>query len=99
MTSFSEDYMDGGSSEESDSNPESVHAPSSQDTKSKLRSDSSGAEGAKYIFSGDPTLSAQFVSTYVPILSQAYHSTLSRTVKSVSHRVQWYHEYFNFLPV
>ena len=73
--------MDGGSSEESDTNTEQVPAPNSPET--KPRSNSAGSEGAKQTFTGDPTLAAQFVVTYIPILCQAYHSTLSRTVKSV----------------
>ncbi|KAI6657625.1 E3 ubiquitin-protein ligase HECTD1-like isoform X1 [Oopsacas minuta] len=74
--------MDGGSSEESDSNTEQVQAPSSPET--KPRSNSAGLEATKQVFSGDPTLAAQFVITYVPILCQAYHSTLSRTVKKMT---------------
>lgn len=73
--------MDGGSSEESDSNTEQVAAPSSPEA--KPRANSFGSEAAKQSFSGDPALSAQFIVTYVPILCQAYHSTLSRTVKYV----------------
>ena len=73
--------MDGGSSEESDSNTEQAPAPSSPEA--KPRANSFGSEAAKQTFSGDPTLSAQFIVTYVPILCQAYHSTLSRTVKYV----------------
>ena len=73
--------MDGGSSEESDTNTEQVPASNSPET--KPRSNSAVSEGTKQAFTGDPTLAAQFVVTYIPILCQAYHSTLSRTVKSV----------------